>query len=279
MATMAKSSSSSSLRVAGVEMSHIPKRATQHSVYLPGYELQLTCLKPGQLEMTRQVYTQEAKDLDKTHSGEKLAPTSVYDGMVATYVKPEDYMNPTRPIRPTEPPEESLGHQGTGHWRSEYKSAVNDSALQGAVYHRQTGPSYQAANPPTCIGRPEDYSTYQMEHGKTPPLDKVIHTSPSLPVFKHALTFGTPKGTMHMPGYQGFLPYNTANPHVARVEKGENLRITTDKTNLTEQFHKDIPNYGGHVPLNPFNDKGPVRMNVESCMGRSFQNPASATMS
>merc|ERR1719222_1244963 len=103
MATRANSASSSSLRGAGVEMSHVPKRATQHSVYLPGYEAALTCLKPGQLEVTRQVYTQEAKDLDKTHAGEKLAPTSVYDGMVATYVKPEDYKNPPRAAGPWGP--------------------------------------------------------------------------------------------------------------------------------------------------------------------------------
>jgi hypothetical protein len=269
---MGRSQSATSLRVAGVEMSHIPKRATQHSVYLPGYEVQLTSLKPGQVSVQRQVYMEEAKPLEEPYAAPDGPKKSTYQDHHSTYTKPHHYMNPTQPIVPSEPPEASLGHQGTGHWRSEYKSVVNDDAVQGSTYHRQTGPSYQAANPPTCVGRPEDSSSYQDDFGKkgTTPWDKVNLSTERLPVFKTALTFGTPKGTGHIPGYQGFLPTNTSNPHVARVEGGSSTRLV-DKSNLTEQFHTNLITYAGHKPANASNDRGGVRVNNMSTMGRSFQ--------
>jgi hypothetical protein len=275
MAAPAKSSSATSLRVAGVELSHIPKRATQHSVCLPGYEVQLCALKPGQVSVQRQVYMEEAKPLKETYAAEDGPQKSNYQELLSRNAKVDHYLNPTRPIRPTEPPSASLGHQGTAHWASEQKSMFNPAAIEGATYHRQTGPSYQAANPPTCVGRPEDSTMYQDDFGKkgTSPHDKVTLQLDRLPIFKTALTFGTPKGTNHIPGYQGFLPTNTSNPHVARVESGSSLRLT-DKTNLTEQFHTNLTTYSGHKPMNPNNDRGPVRVSNESTCGRSFKMPA-----
>merc|ERR1712113_1293051 len=176
--------------------------------------------------------------------------------------------------------EATESHQGTAHWRSEYKSALNEGAVHGATYHRQHLPSYQASNPPTCIGRNEELSSYHEEYGKrgSDPRHKIGHLDDRLPVFKTTLTQGTAKGTKHMPGYQGFLPSNTSNPHVARVERGETLR-SIDKTNLSEQFHANLLGYAGHNPTNPHNDRGGVRVNTQTCMGHSFRDPALSSFS
>merc|ERR1719198_2134759 len=86
---------------------------------------------------------------------------------------------------------------------------------------------------------------------------------------KTALTVGTAKGTCHMPGYQGFLPTNTANPRCAAIAHGENTR-TTDKTNLTSTFHTNIVGYAGHKPTNAANDRGGVSLTTLTSKGRDF---------
>jgi len=266
-----KSLSTGALRNAAViKLSHMPKRATQHGVFTAGYETLPAQLKPGQVELERQVYTEEAKLLEKTYIQADLAAQSTYQQGLTS--NPSDYRNPTKPIKPGQPAEGS-GHHKVSHWASTSKSAHNADAVHGAVYHRQNGPSYQAVNPPTCVGGNIVQSSYCEDYGAygSNPCHKVVRSSPSMPVFKTALTRGTPKATLHMPGYQGYLPAVTANPYVARVEAGASLR-SMDKSNLTEQFHQNIPSYSGHIPICPMNDKGRVNIGTITEMGRSFRN-------
>lgn len=257
----------------------MPKRATQHGVYLAGYEVLPASLKPGQATLERQLYTAEAKLLEETYIKTDLAQPSTYQRETALQTNPSDYVNPTKPMRPGQPPE-GFGHHKVSHWSSTYKSGHNADAVYGAVAHRQNGPSYQAMNPPTCVGSVAGKSTYCEDFGHygSNPCDRVVADHPKMPVFKTALTRGTPKATFHMPGYQGFLPGNTSNPHVARVESGALLRGTTDKTNLTETFHQNIPTYQGHTPKCPMNDKGPVATSTNTEMGRSFRNHSGTNM-
>ncbi|CAE8688857.1 unnamed protein product [Polarella glacialis] len=237
MAGMGKSASAGSLVNAGATMSHVPKRASQHGVHLPSWEVLPTSLKPGQASLESHVYAEEARPLTETYLQADMPIPSVYQKTISRLLGPEHYKDRTKPIRQGEPPESSAGHRGTSHWSSTYRQTYTEASVEGAQYHRQHGPSYQAANPPTCVGGGGVHSSYQQEFGLpgSDPRHKVDPNKARIPVLKSDLTFGTAKGTMHMPGYNGFLATNTRSPHVARVESGVNLR-STDKSNLTQQF-------------------------------------------
>lgn len=271
MAGMGRSSSTPALSTAGkgVLMSHIPKRATQHGSYTPGYEVPPTQLKPGQFSLERQLYSEEAKDHEETYMESDLEKGSVYQRSIVSRLVPSDYYYPRKAIRQTEP-EEGGGHHGTAHWKSEYRSNVNDAARFDVVLHRQNGPSYQIANPPTCVGGGEVLGTYSEAFGKhgSNPRDKLKPGETRLPVMKTALTVGTTKGTMHIPGYQGFLATNTANSKVAAIAHGGTMR-STDKSNLTEAFHVNMVGYSGHVPTNACNDRGGVALTTLTTKGRA----------
>jgi len=267
---MERSSSSASLRVAGVEMSHMPKRATQHGVYLSTQEVMPTSLKPGQKDLSRKLYTEEAPPLGETYLAPDLPQGTVYASM-AHPMTSGHYANPVKPMKPAEAPG-GAGHRGTGHWQSEYKSVLNHGALQGAVHHRQNGPAYQALNPPSCIGDGHRLTAYQDEYGTrgSNPRDRIGADDERFPVNRTVLNAGTTKATSHVPGYQGFLALNTTNPHVARVEKGSTLR-SVDKSSLTEQFHTNLVGYRGHVPAHAKNDNNGVGLTKSTVYGHSFQ--------
>lgn len=255
-------------------MSHVPKRATQHSNFLASWEVLPATLKPGQESVDRHVFSEEARKEEQTYLGEGMPPCSVYKKTISQRAKPDDYKNVVQPIRQTEPSGSAVGHRGTGHWSSTYRQTFDDNSIAGATYHRQHGPSYQAANPPTCVGGGGVQSSYMEDYGVlgSDPRNRVDRNQGKLPVMMGALTEGTAKGTLHMPGYQGFLPKNTRNPYCNRVASGATLR-TNDKTNLTQQFHVNTLNYSGHVPINVANDFGAVNPGTSSLMSRSFQVP------
>ncbi|CAL1168913.1 unnamed protein product [Cladocopium goreaui] len=275
MAGLQKSASSPALINAAASMSHVPKRATQHALFLASWEVPPACLKPGQATSgSRVVYSEEAPDLKTTYLSERHPPKSMYAETVSLLTTPQDYKNPVQPIRQKEPPASSVGHRGAQHWSSTYKTSHDDNAIVGSVYHRQTGPSYQAANPPTCIGGAGSQSAMSEDFGVygSDPRSKVDPMLDRIPIRKTALTAGTPKGTLHIPGYNGFLPLNTRNPYVARVASGTNLR-TNDKSHITDQFHVNTLHYAGHVPLSVTNNFGPMNPGNRSMMSRSFKAP------
>jgi len=269
---MLHSASAPSLRAAGASLahSHVPRRATQHGIFLSSCQILPTDLKPGQRTVDRHLYGEEAKANYETYVGVDLPKGSVYAQGTSNHHLPEDYMFPTKSLKPSYADEEG-GHRGTAHWQSNYKSTLGTSAIHGAVPHRQHGPSYQQLNPPTCLGRGEDLSAYQENHGRPGfnPMDRMLGQTNKMPVIKGHLTFGTTKGTSHIPGYSGFLPTNTANPLVAKIEQGGNER-SVDKTNLTEAFHTNLVGYQGHKPGNARNDTGGVRPTRLTSTGRDF---------
>lgn len=202
-----------------------------------------------------------------------LAPGSVYKRSISDILVPRDYFSPQKPILQTQPPDGG-GHHGAAHWKSTYRSDVNDAARFNTVLHRQNGPSYQIANPPTCVSGGEPSSTYHEAFGKygSDPRHKLPDSAERLPTLKTALTVGTTKGTNHMPGYQGFLATNTCNARVAEIVHGGTLR-TTDKSNLTQVFHTNVVGYAGHKPLCACNDRGGVTIGTQSTNGRDFRHP------
>jgi len=271
---MTKSASTSSLRVAGVEMSHIPRRATQHGIFLSSCEVPPTQLKPGQKSVTRQMYTEEAKELTENFMQADMPPDSIYKSNHSKLTKPEDYLEPRKPIIPSIA-SGGQGHRGVAHWKSTSAASLSLASVDGATYHRQHGPSYQAANPPACVGGGDSYTSYGEDYGKygSDPRARVPADALKMPAFKTALTFGTAKGTQHIPGYQGFLATNTHNPYVARVENGGAIR-SVDKTNISEQFHTTVPGYLGHHANHHSNDKGGVSITTATTAGRDYCWPA-----
>ncbi|CAJ1330339.1 unnamed protein product [Effrenium voratum] len=275
MAGLGKSASAGALVNAGAALSHVPKRATQHALFLASWEVPPPALKPSEASSgSRAVYSEEAPDLKTTYLQERLFPDSVYRETISKLTVPDHYKAPTQPIKQAEPPASSVGHRGAAHWSSTYKTAHDDNAVTGAVYHRQNGPSYQAANPPTCIGGAGAISSMSEDFGVygSDPRSKVDPMLDRIPIMKTALTRGTPKGTLHIPGYHGFLPLNTRNPYVARVESGATVR-TNDKSHITDQFHVNTLHYAGHKPLSVTNDFGRVDPGNRSMMSRSFKVP------
>lgn len=241
---------------------------------MPGFEVPPTQLKPGQVSLERQLYMEEVKDHHDTYIETDLEQGSVYQRTIASKMHPKDYFYPQKPIRQTEPPP-GQGHHGTAHWKSEYRSNVNDAARFDTVLYRQNGPSYQIANPPTCVSGGDCVSTFHEAYGKhgSNPRDKYGSSDPEmLPTFKTALTVGTTKGTAHIPGYQGFLATNIANAKVAAIAHGGTLR-STDKTNLTQTFHTNCVGYAGHKPKNACNDRGGVANTTLTTKGRDFPPP------
>lgn len=271
---MGASENINALQGAGAAMSHVPKRATQHGLFLPSAEVLPPSLKPGQLQLQRQVYGEEARAHKETYISLGKPQKSVYGRDFSDLLTPEDFTNVTKPIKQLGP-DESGGQRGASLWRSEYNASINKLALQGACYHRQDGPSYQAANPPTCVSGAGATSSYTQDFGRygSNPRDRVRPGDTKLPVIKNELTAGTAKGTAHIPGYQGFIPSNTSGEAVARVAQGEQLR-SVDKTNIAEVFHTNLVGYAGHVPASARNssycERRPTRLTVT---GHDFAPP------
>lgn len=257
--------------LAFAKMAHIPKRAGQHGLFLPGFEVARPALKPGQEQLNRQnYYTAEAKDLEETYLSENQFKDSEYGKHIAKRTLPEDYDTPEKPMRPPEV-KNSAGHTGTAHWRSEYGQSFSKDTLTGAVPYRQVGAPFECEVPPTVVSAPNELSMYSKDFGQygSNPRARLSPSDTRLPNPKSELTVGTTKGTSHIPGYQGFLPINTNNPKVAAIEAGEHMR-GVDKSNLCEVFHLNMPGYAGHVPSNAHNDRGPRQINTFSTAGKTY---------
>lgn len=241
---------------------------------MPSYEVLPTDLKPGQQSLVRQMYQEEASRLPETFLHGDRPHDTVYGSDTSKLLSPEAYKNPTKQIEPQEAPE-GQGHHNVSHWKSNSHASHSHGSVAGATYHRQHGAPYQAQNPPTCVSGGGLHTSYHEFHGTygSDPRHRITnHQSDKMPFVRSALHEGTHKGTMHIPGYQGFLATNTSNPHVARVSGGADHR-SVDKTNLTQVFHTNLLNYAGHKPGNARNDSGGVRTFGESTMTRSFSAP------
>lgn len=256
-------------------MAHIPKRATQHSVYTPGFEVARPSLKPGQDTLLRQnYYTTESKPLEETYLTQDNFKPSEYHKNIASKTLPEDYEDPQKPMYPPVV-KNTAGHLGTGHWKSEYGSSHHPDAIIGSIPHRQIGPPFEPVCPPSVVSAPNELSMYSKDYGQygSDPRGRLSKIDTKLPNPKTELTVGTTKGTCHIPGYQGFLPTNTNNKLVAAIEAGEHTR-GVDKSNLCEIYHLNLPGYAGHAPGNAGNDRGPRQINTFSISGKELSAAA-----
>lgn len=248
-------------------MAHIPKRATQHGIFLSGCEVSPPALKPGQVELHRQdLYSTEAKPVKEPYLFQDQFNDSHYVTSTGRATLPEDYENPTQAQKP---PEVTIGGSGgTQHWRSEYKAALNEGKSEEAEFGRPWFPMENFGDPQTLLTRGEVKSTYHEEFGKhgSNPRDKIYQT------LKKPMDAGTTKGTQHIPGYQGFVPSAAFNAEVARVEEG-NFNRSVDKTNIEEIFHTNVVGYAGHAPSSALNDNGGRQPTSRTTAGHDFVDP------
>jgi len=250
-------------------MSHIPRRATQHGVFLSGCELSPPALKPGQTELHRQdLYTKEVKPVQRPYMFQDQFADSHYTTHIARVTLPEDYEDPTAACVP--PTVTCHGAGGTDHWVSEYKRSLNQASSEEAEFGNPWFPHDEFNKEPTLAGRGNMNSTYQEEFGKhrSNPRDKIFLSN------KRAMDAGTTKGTKHIPGYQGFVPGNTFSEEVARVEMGDFNR-SVDKTNIEQTYHSNMIGYSGHQPSSALNHRGGRQPSNRTVYGHDFPDPSS----
>lgn len=248
----------------------MPKRATQHGMFVPSSETEPPTLKPGQKDLHRKgLYTLEAKrafaattylTLDLPHSSEYAAMQKC---------SPDDYLyRDERSRRAAEFRQETCHSarcfregvsSSAAHWQSEYKALGQEAGLAAADLRQMARgvPRRWPENKVGIVGCAEDGTAYRDEFGRygSDPREKVRPEDARMPVLKHELILGTTKVSQHIPNYQGFIPTRASNPWVARAVAGE-VRNNLDKVDMADIFHRDLVGYAGHVPHSFRNDLG-----------------------
>jgi len=253
-------------------MTHIPRRATQHGIFLSGCEVTPPVLKPGQTELQRQeLYCKEAKAVHEPYLFQDQMCDSTYNKQIAKVTLPEDYKDPQKPLVPRS--ETCVGESGgTAHWVSEYKASLNQASSEEAEFGNAYELYKDCGQPPAMNGQYNVNSSYQEEFGKyrSNPRDRIGK------IIKKPIDAGTTKGTMHIPGYQGFVPGNTFSEDVARVEEG-NFYRSVDKTNIEQTYHTNVIGYSGHAPLSACNERGGRKPTTRTVYGHDYQCPLTST--
>eukprot|EP00930_Biecheleria_cincta_P018262 TRINITY_DN14285_c0_g1_i1.p1 TRINITY_DN14285_c0_g1~~TRINITY_DN14285_c0_g1_i1.p1 ORF type:complete len:277 (-),score=26.97 TRINITY_DN14285_c0_g1_i1:445-1275(-) len=273
---------------ATMDHSHVPKRAVQAGLYTPGEEILPVPLKPGQKQLhSNGLYTAEtsyAKSQEPTLLQER-GHESEYTKHLAKTTVPEDYRNPVKPMKKAVLARTGEDSEKTGgsHWVSEYRAKSSEGASRMQT-PRMTAEHILAGRagymPVSCMSRAQDTSLYLTDFGRhgSNPRDSIAAQDTKLPVFKSGLTAGTPRGTSHIPGYQGFLPsYPGFSEPLLRVAEGEFVR-STDKTNISQTYKKNVVGYAGHEPTAVVNDFGARKPTTLTVMGRDFQGHTKGAM-
>mmetsp|Transcript_62167 Transcript_62167/g.111979 ORF Transcript_62167/g.111979 Transcript_62167/m.111979 type:complete len:273 (+) Transcript_62167:84-902(+) len=263
-------------------MAHIPKRAVQHGVHLPSEEVSPPTLKLGQTALhSRGFYTNEMRL--STNSGRQESVglqdrqhKSEYSKAISSSTRNEDYVNPVKPKRKpaTEREAEGLERTGASHWSTEYRTTSHEGASRLAT-PRMTAEQILAGRtqptPRSCVSRAPPDSCYLADFGRngSNPRDSIQRDHTKLPLFKSALTAGTPRGTSHLPGYQGFIPSYPRGAALLRLAQGDSVR-PAEKTNIIDIFHSNVVGYAGHEPSAVQNDFGGRKPTTQTTFGHDF---------
>lgn len=260
-------------------LDHVPKRCTQHSIYLSTDEAPLPSLKPGQMQFERQdfyITAADSRPLRETYLTANQTNKSVYNVSISANGVPEDYMDKTAAKAPATqtndpgPDPTKTVHRSASHWTSEYDATFDKPKSE---YVRYRGPMFAPTNPPACISQPAGMSMNQSDFGMygNVPRDNFPSSADSYPDKKTDLTGGTTTGTHHIPGYQGFLPTNTHNDKCRKIEQGVEPRVNPGMgSNMTEIYHQNIPGYTGFLPTDARNDLGPRQITSRTTFGKSY---------
>lgn len=279
-AMVTRCSSAPTSLFSGSAPSHIPKRAVQHGIFRSYAEIPLTSLKTGQMDSRdRTLYSAEANALSTSHLSINRPHTSDYVDQTCKAREGTAFERKTRFASAHETKakqgDPNYGnYSGTAHWRSEYKSVMDDASIAGATHHRQHGPSFQAFNPTSCLTSGPLMTTAHVGYGKygSRPRDMVSERDRANPTSDLLLKKGTTKGSLHLPSYSGFLPTNTANPLCAKIAVGGGHRML-DKHVLSDQFNSRLVGYAGHKPATAKNDRGGVAVSSLTSTGAGYRAP------
>jgi len=259
-----------------MSMDHVPKRATQHGLFVSASEIAPTVMKPGQTDLCRKgLYTTEAGGVPPETYLDPDRPARA-ESTLSLKSKPEFYKNTER--WGPKNVDTSWSSGGASHWQSTYRSSAVEAGL--APLDQRLAAKGTARHWPTrsvsVVSLREDNTTYRDNYGRagSNPRDRLARSGSdsSMPIFRTPLTAGTHKGTAHIPNYQGFIPANPAGPASKRVAKGETLR-SVDKTNLVDVFHRDLVGYAGHIATSFRNDFGGRQTSTLTVMGSDYQAP------
>lgn len=253
-------------------MAHIPKKATQHGLYVSGEETIPVSLKPGQQDLVRRgIYSQDLPDDSQSYLAHELPAKSEYARTILSSTLPEHYFTPRQPHRrPVFEASGGASRGGAEGWQSEYRGRLGEEVLADrTAYFRQRGLHHEASRATACVGRPEGLSAYQHDFGRygSDPRDRMRPGEKKLPVLKSDLNAGTTKGTDLLPGYQGHIPTCMSAPASAR---GAGPPRSVDKTNIVQIFHTNLVGYAGHVPQCWKNDSGGCKPTDLTTSGRDF---------
>lgn len=265
---------------------HIPKRVTQHGMFVSSEEIEPPTLKPGQKDLHRKgLYVSEAKRAFAATTYLTLDLPSRTEYSASSRTEPDHYAHRDELARRAQEQTSSgsncLTSRSTSasssttcaHWQSEYK-AVGAEAGGASAEHRAAARGVIRVNPVNkvgFVGCAEDGTAYRDHIGRygSNPRDRVRPDDSTLPVFKHELIAGTTRASNHIPNYQGFLPCKPSNPASARAASGQATR-SIDKTNMADIIHRNVIGYSGHVPESFLNDFGGRKPTSLTTHGRDF---------
>ncbi|KAF4756822.1 ATPase, P-type (transporting), HAD super, sub IC [Perkinsus olseni] len=285
-------------------MAYIIKRAVQHSVFLPESERPPPGVKPGQDLKTppqditttyttaasaRQpdhTYLRHTTFTDASEYGKCFANVTKMDCVVQRKDLAERYQQ-RRERKAKRSDQLSEGatnfdqkaHElsSAHHWTTSYRAGFIEARRDGDWSIAETKPQVRggvtAVVPVRCVTEDTGISSFTERFGEygSAPRDLIADPNAAqLPVKITALEDGTTKGKAHVPGYQGFIPSNIRNPSVVSQALGEDTRQTVDKTTMTEIYHQNVPGYGGHLPTESKNDKGPRQLTTSSIFGSDY---------
>lgn len=256
-------------------MAHIPKKATQHGLFIAGQETVPVSLKPGHTDLYRRgIYSQDSPEDGQSYLSHELPAKSEYARTILSSTLPEHFFMPRKPHR--RPVFEASGGKeqgGAETWRSEYKTQLSEESLAGqAAYFRQRFPHHVAVRANDAMGGEGNISAYEHDFGRygSDPRDRMRPGEKRLPVLKSELNAGTTKGTDIIPGYQGFIPASHSAPASARGKRYAATPRSVDKTNIAQIFHTNLVGYAGHVPVCWKNDNGGHKRSDLTTTGRDF---------
>lgn len=102
-------------------------------------------------------------------------------------------------------------------------------------------------------------SSYKLDYGAygDQPLERPYVRKRGMASTTTDLTSGTSQNTYQIPGYAGFLPRTTHNPHAVTQAEGESLR--SPRGDLRLHHSDNVPGYTGHKPVDCKNFRGECR--------------------
>eukprot|EP00742_Colponemidia_sp_Colp-10_P001406 GILJ01001513.1.p1 GENE.GILJ01001513.1~~GILJ01001513.1.p1 ORF type:complete len:289 (+),score=15.29 GILJ01001513.1:80-868(+) len=256
-------------------------KITGYAGFLPAGERPNPTLKPGQAYNSGTGFYSEAAVIRPSPA----SPTRAADCMKSTYgqmlehLQPAEYGSaPADKARSRDARQKVSGNDDergnlTSHWRS--TNHVDYSSQKNFTTTRVTKPAWLSNKPKEAeaVSRGTLKSGYHEEFGAygSNPRDKLPQVATSYAASTSPLHLGTTKAVARTAGYQGFIPANASAFSVAgRHGRGEEARDMSNRDNITENYHQNIPGYTGHVASSATNDLGPKSPNFNTTMGAAF---------